>query len=110
MEKSHVPRGKEAWEQVISRLGVSIEYQVLIAHTGVPVQDDQNGGTLTVREKPQKKGCEEIKSISSQPLFTVYDTGSTMCFFCKAVSFSKGKSSSASSRVTGLSSGSPPAR
>ena len=56
MEKSHVPRGKEAWEQEISRLGVSIEYQVLTAHTGVPVQDDQNGGTLTVREKPQKKG------------------------------------------------------
>lgn len=35
-KKSHVPKGKEAWEQEISRLGVSIEYQVLTAHTGVP--------------------------------------------------------------------------
>lgn len=57
------PLGAQAaWEQEISRLGVSIEYQGLTAHTGVPVQDDQNGGTLTVREKPQKKGCEEIKA------------------------------------------------
>lgn len=46
------PGAQAAWEQEIFRLGVSIELQVLTAHTGVPAQDDQNGGTLTVKEKP----------------------------------------------------------
>lgn len=83
------PGAQAAWEQEISRLGVSIKYQVLTAHTGVPVQDDQNGGTLTVREKPQKKGCEEIKSISSQPFLQFMTPGAQCVSFVKRSGFQK---------------------
>lgn len=41
-----LPRGKEAWEQEIFRLGVSIELQVLTAHTDAPLKMTRTAGSL----------------------------------------------------------------
>lgn len=60
MEKSHVPRGKEAWEQEIFRLGVSIELQVLTAHTDAPLKMTKTAGSLRSKRSHKKKGCEEM--------------------------------------------------
>lgn len=83
------PGAQATWEQEISRLSVSIEYQVLTAYTGVPAQDDQNGEQLTVKEKPQKKGCEEIKAFLHSPFLQFMTLGAQCVSFVKRSVFQK---------------------
>lgn len=56
MEKSHAPRGKEAWEHEIFRLGVSIELQVLTAHTDAPLKMTKTAKRLP-SERSHRKGA-----------------------------------------------------